>query len=436
MQSWTHASSGHDAVVPSVPLRLDGHADALASGFDAIRAELGIVEAFPPEVLAEVDEVVRRGPRPAATVDLLDVPFLTIDPPGAMDLDQALALERRSGGGFRFRYAIADVAAFVAPGGAIDAEARRRVVTIYLPDRNVPLHPPALSEGAASLLPDTERQALVWTLDLDAAGEPVSVRVERARMRSRRRFTYDEAQARLDREEPLGLLREVGLLREAAEVARGGVSLPIPDQQVVERDDRYRLEFRAPVPTEGWNAQLSLLVGMAAADLMVAGGVGVLRTLPPPSADTIATFRLRAKAVGIAWGEDVSYGDLIRSLDPTIPSHAALVTQAARLFRGAGYVGFDGAAPEGDARQHAAVAASYAHVTAPLRRLVDRFGNEIVLAHCAGIEPPTWRATPCPSCPGSWTRGGTRRTPPTPCLSIWSRPSCSVDAAIGSSGAS
>jgi exoribonuclease R len=118
---------------------------------------------------------------------------------------------------------------------------------------------------------------------------------------------------------------------------------------------------------------------------MLDGGVGVLRTLPPPSDDTVATLRLRARALGVAWTDGRSYAELIRSLDPAIPDHAALLTQAARLFRGAGYV-----APVGAAGIHAAVAAPYAHVTAPLRRLVDRFGNEVVLALCAGHEPPAW----------------------------------------------
>ncbi|MDQ3107823.1 MAG: RNB domain-containing ribonuclease, partial [Actinomycetota bacterium] len=285
------------------------------------------------------------------------------------------------------------VGAFVTPGGALDLEARSRVVTIYLPDERVPLHPPALSEGAASLLPDVDRQALVWTIRLDAEARPTDVRVERALVRSRQRFTYAEVQALLDggrADEPLQLLAEVGRLREQAEIDRGGVSLPIPDQQVVEIDGKYHLEFRAPLAVEGWNAQLSLLTGMCAADLMLAGGVGVLRTLPPPPAETVTTLRQRAAALGVAWPDDAPYASMIRSLDPTKPAHAALLSQAARLFRGAGYLRFDGDPPAGDERLHAAVASPYAHVTAPLRRLVDRFGNEVVLALCAGAEPPSW----------------------------------------------
>jgi hypothetical protein len=82
----------------------------------------------------------------------------------------------------------------------------------------------------------------------------------------------------------------------------------------------------------------------------------------------------------------MTYGDLIRSLDPTVPVQAALLAQSARLFRGAGYVGFDGGAPAGDGALHAAVAAPYAHVTAPLRRLADRYVTETCLALRTGAE--------------------------------------------------
>ena len=388
--------------MPAAPLRLDPTVIASSRragdlGFDAIRAELGVAEVFPPEVLAEAEAAARRGPSVPATADLRDVPFLTIDPPGSMDLDQAMALERTGRGGYRLRYAIADVASFVEAGGAIDAEARRRVVTIYLPDERSPLHPPVLSEGAASLLPGEDRQALVWTFELDSSGAPTSVRVERSRVRSRARFTYEEVQRQLDAgtaEEPLQLLREVGLLREQAEVDRGGVSLPTPEQRVVEIEGRYHLEYRAALPTEGWNAQLSLLTGMAAARLMLDHGVGVLRTLPLPGDDAVRSLRLAARALGVEWPASGAYPDFVRSLDAEEPAHAALLVQAARLFRGAGYLAFGGDGPASPVDEasvmHAAVASPYAHVTAPLRRLVDRFGNELVLAQCAGVEPPAW----------------------------------------------
>jgi len=85
----------------------------------------------------------------------------------------------------------------------------------------------------------------------------------------------------------------------------------------------------------------------------------------------------------------VSYPDRVRELDPNNPREAALLTRAARSFRGAGYEAFfDHQVPEQPL--HGAIAAIYAHVTAPLRRVCDRFANEIVLAHCGGYDAPAW----------------------------------------------
>ncbi len=87
-------------------------------------------------------------------LDRTDLELITIDPAGSRDLDQALHITRGPSGEFVISYAIADVAAFVRPGDPIDLEAHRRGTTLYAPDRRTPLHPPVLSEGAASLLPN------------------------------------------------------------------------------------------------------------------------------------------------------------------------------------------------------------------------------------------------------------------------------------------
>ena len=174
--------------------------DDLEPGFDAVRRELEIPDAFPDEVLGEAASAAARA-APAdpalggrARTDLRDVAFVTLDPPGSRDLDQAFELERRAGGGWRVRYAIADVAAFVVPGGAVDTESWARGMTLYAPDVRVPLHPVALSEGAASLLPDEQRPACVWTIDLDAEGEQVAVDLCRAWVRSRAQLDYPAVQ--------------------------------------------------------------------------------------------------------------------------------------------------------------------------------------------------------------------------------------------------
>ncbi|MDQ1705978.1 MAG: hypothetical protein QOF18_2344 [Frankiaceae bacterium] len=351
----------------------------------ALRAELQLPATFPAEVVAEAESAANAGGL-SAHEDATDVELVTLDPPGSRDLDQAFALSRRAGGGFHFAYAIADVAAFVRPGGAVDAEAHSRGETIYLPDGRVALHPPVLSEGAASLLPGADRPAVLWRLDLDAEGEPTSVDVRRCVVRSRAQLDYPSFERTGG--DLVALLREVGELRQQREGDRGGVSLPVPEQEVVRDGDRWLLDLRAPLPSEGWNAQLSLLTGMTAAKLMLDGGVGLLRTLPPPPTWLIASLRRSALALGVDWPADAKYADVVRGLDATVPAQAALLRLASVLFRGASYVAFDGAPPAQTIQS--AVAAPYAHATAPLRRLADRYVSECCLAACAGRDVPEW----------------------------------------------
>jgi exoribonuclease R len=362
---------------------------ALEAAFAAIRDELGVRIEFPPEVIAAAERAAASPATPPR--DATDVPFVTIDPPGSMDLDQALHIAR-DGDGFRVRYAIADVPAFVEPGGPVDAEALLRGQTIYCPDVHVPLHPPVLSEDAASLLPGEERPAFVWDMRLDAAGGRARSRLYRARVRSVRRYAYEEVQALLDggeAEETLVLLREVGRLRIAEEAARGGASLSMPQQEVhVGEDGTYLLRLRPTVPVEDDNAQISLLAGMVAAAIMIEGRVGILRTMPPAQERDLARFRRSVEALGVPWPQDMAYGAFLRTLDRADPKHLAVVHEATSLFRGAGYTPLDGAVPDGIVQ--AAIAAPYAHVTAPLRRLVDRFGLIVCEALTAGAPVPGW----------------------------------------------
>ena len=97
---------------------------AVRTGLAAVRAELQVPDTFPPQVVAAARSAAPQVP--SRTADATHVPFVTIDPAGSMDLDQALHVERRGGpgGGFRVHYAIADVAAWVPAGGPVDTEAR------------------------------------------------------------------------------------------------------------------------------------------------------------------------------------------------------------------------------------------------------------------------------------------------------------------------
>ncbi len=328
----------------------DGATDAvLRAGIQQLRDELGVDPAFGPEA-EQVAAAAAASPR-LPGLDRTDLELVTVDPPGATDLDQALHLARTdddaAGAGFVVHYAIADVAAFVSAGDAVDRAAHERGETLYGADERVPLHPTALSEGAASLLADQVRPALLWTITLDARGEQRDVRVERALVRSRAQLTYDQVQAAVDdgsASTSLQLLREVGELRLALEVERGGVSLPLPDQEVDVSGETWTLTFRDQIPAEQWNAQMSLLTGFAAASLMLRGRVGLLRTLPPPDPRDVERLRREAEALGIDWPAELRLPGLHPHPRPRAASpggdgrrvHEAAARQRVRRLRRAG----------------------------------------------------------------------------------------------------
>ncbi len=380
----------------------------LRAGFQAVRDEQGVPVGFPLEVAAEAQSMAGGIQPPAAPDggvrrDATELELVTIDPAGSTDLDQAVSIERR-GAGYRVHYAIADVATFVRPGGVIDLEAHRRGVTLYSPDLRTSLHPPVLSEGSASLLPDVVRPAVLWRVDLDSSGQPVEVDVERALVRSRAKLSYGQVQRAIDggtADDALVCLREVGLLRQEREVERGGIDVRVPDQEIEDDGPGYRLAMRAPHPVESWNAQISLLTGMSAARMMLDAGVGIVRTMPPPAAEDYERLRRTAAGLEIDWPLGTTYAELVRDLDPRTPTHAAFLNLVTILLRSAGYtqvlrpVGDD----EPDVLRHAAVASAYAHVTAPLRRLVDRYSTECCLSIAAGATVPDWVMASLPVLP-------------------------------------
>ncbi|MCD4527260.1 RNB domain-containing ribonuclease [Nocardioides sp. cx-173] len=378
----------------------------LREGIERIRGELEVSPDFPPEV-EEAAAAAAAAPR-LPDLDRTDIAFVTIDPEGAMDLDQALHIER-AGDGYVVHYAIADVAAFVSPGDPVDVEAHRRGETLYGADSKVPLHPKVISEDAGSLVEGQVRPALLWTIRVDEVGEGTDVHVERARVRSTAKLSYEQAQRAVDEGtggEVLTLLQEIGELRLARDAARGGVSLPLPEQEIDIQGGRWSLEFRSLLPVELWNSQISLLTGFGAATLMVYGRVGLLRTLPAPDPRDVQRLHRTARALGIEWPAEVLYPDFIRSLDPTQPEQAAMVVASARLLRGSGYVAFDGEVPAEPL--HSALASEYAHVTAPLRRLADRYAGEVCVALCAGEPVPDWVLAALPGLPRTMQQSSQR----------------------------
>jgi len=349
----------------------------LAEGLEAIRTQFQLPAAFPPAAEAEAAEAAKR--RPDQHADRTALPFVTLDPEQSRDLDQAFAIER-NGAELILHYAIADVAWFVPDGGAMDAEAWIRGTSQYLPDGKTPLYPPALSEGSASLLPDGDRPAIVFTVRFDQAGGVRLDGVERALVRSRAKLAYETATA----QELPADFAELATRIEAAERLRGGARVEPPEQEVVSDNGCYRLRFRPQSWAEQRNAALSLATNLAVADALYAAHTGLFRTMDEPMEWAVRRLHHTAKALGIDWPKKEPLQQLELRLDPADHNQAALMIAIRRASPGAAYQPYrDGVKP-----WHAAVAATYVHATAPLRRLADRFVVEAALAVANGRPVP------------------------------------------------
>lgn len=353
---------------------------ALARGLTAIRADFQVPASFPPDVLAAAADAVERPP--SAHRDRTAIPFVTLDPATATDLDQAFWIEA-AGADLLLRYAIADVGWFVEPDRPLDQEAWRRGETLYLPDGKAPLYPPVLSERAASLLPDGERPAVLFHILLDPEGRARLDRVERALIRSRAKLGYETA----DPDALPPLLPSFAARVAAAEAARGASRVDPPDQEVTAAPNGdLTLAFRPRRPVEDQNARLSLACNLAIADALLANRTGLFRVMPEPDAQAVARLRHTAAALGLAWPKEQPLDRFERGLRADHPHEAAMMAAIRRAGRGARYQAYT---PE-TRPWHAAVAAPYAHATAPLRRLADRHVIEAALAVANGRAVPDW----------------------------------------------
>lgn len=347
----------------------------LADGLTAIRAQFQVPESFPPEVLAAAEASARRVPSEHA--DRTALPFVTLDPASSTDLDQAFAIET-AGADLLLHYAIADVAWFVADGDPLDQEAWRRGTTTYLPDGKAPLYPPVLSQGAASLLPDGPRPAVIFTVRVAPDGAVKLDGAERAVIRSRAKLAYATVR---DDELPAGFI-ELAARIDAAEDRRGAARVDPPQQEVeANGGGRYTLRFRPRVPAEDRNAALSLAANLAVADALLAAGTGLFRVMSRPDRRAEVRLRLTAEAFNLNWPAMMPLDQFERQLDGRDPRDAAFMLAVRRAGQGASYAPYR----VGEIPWHAAVAATYCHATAPLRRLADRYVVQAALAIVNGV---------------------------------------------------
>ncbi len=338
---------------------------------------------FRPEAVAEAEAA---GPMPlGARTDLRTLPLVTIDGADARDFDDAVWAEadtdKRNSGGWHIMVAIADVAAYVRPGSALDRDAFDRGNSAYFPDRVVPMLPEALSNGWCSLRPDEDRPCLVAEMWLDAEGSLRKHRFHRALMRSTARLTYEQVQAAHDGQpEPLTApLREsvlaplygaFGALLTARE-KRGTLDLDLPERRVVLADDGTvaAIEARDRLDSHRLIEEFMITANVAAAERLEALRQPCMyRVHDQPDPVKIEALRQILDEFGIR----LAKGQVIRPRILTQVLHKARQLPAARMVNQLVLRAQSQAVYSPANIGHFGLAlARYAHFTSPIRRYAD-----------------------------------------------------------------
>jgi ribonuclease R len=388
---------GHFVVVevdrgrPGQPPRgrvLEGLGDPEAPGVDVlvVLRHYGIPEEFPPEVLAAAADFT-EDPSPAdwqGREDLRDRVVVTIDGETARDFDDAISIERLSGGAFRLGVHIADVAHAVREGGPLDLEAYRRGTSVYYPERAIPMLPERLSNGLCSLRPGVPRLTLSAFLDLDGEGRLLARRFAETVIQSAHRLTYTEVR-RLLAEPGAGDADEYGRVLPAllemhrlmqilyrARRARGSLDFDLPEGDVVLDTDGSMVGV---LPGQRNVAHRLIEEFMIAANEAVALELvshetpALFRVHDPPNPKRLGELREVLAAFGLTLPGDIESlhpGALQEVLEqvhgrPEEPFVSALVLQTMQR-----------AVYDPECRGHYALASThYTHFTSPIRRYPD-----------------------------------------------------------------
>lgn len=346
----------------------------LGEGLARLRERFAVPDEFPPEVFAEAEQMAGRSPD--GHIDWADRPFVTLDPAASTDLDQAFMMEP-AGADLLLHYALADIGWFVPAGGAMEAEAWTRGVTLYLPDGKARLYPPVLSERAASLLPDGPRPAIVVTVRCATDGTVKLEGAVRAVIHSRAKLAYETV-------DMAGVphLTDFSARMKRGEEARGAARVDPPEQEI-ERgaDGHYRLHLRAWRPSEEANSTLSLAANIAIAQALHQAETGLFREMPAPDERAIRRLRQTARGLGLDWPERMTLARFEATVDPRTAPGASFQLAVRRVTGGADYIPYR----PGHRPWHAALGAIYCHATAPMRRLADRYVLEAILAVTNGV---------------------------------------------------
>src|SRR5438093_12224560 len=351
---------------------------ASAPGIDmlSIIRKYHLPAEFPNDVLDQADQISERinARQLEGREDLRKDFIVTIDPDDARDFDDAIQVEKTNSG-WRLGVHIADVAAYVEPGSALDREARRRGNSVYLPDRVIPMLPERLSNGVCSLKPGVDRLTHSVFLHFDKNGVAKSARFTHSVIRSAHRFTYKQAYAilkspRRDQlDERLHLSWELAALLRRKRFEHGGLDLDFPEVKVwIDKNGRpVRLER-----VENDESHQLIEEFMLAANEAVAGQLKKLaiptiyRVHENPDPDKLAEYREFVLSFNYRVGDLTHRAELQRLLASIRgkPEEQALKVALLKSLKRARY----SPQPLG---HYGLAKANYLHFTSPIRRYAD-----------------------------------------------------------------
>ncbi len=362
--------------------------ESLAAGFASIIEQFDLPLRFPEAVLLAADRsVTTRGSSQQPSwqhgrKDMTDLPLVTLDPASSTDLDQAFTL-KRDGKNLVLYYALADVSPFVPIDGMVEKEAWNRGVTIYGVADKLPLYPKVISQNAASLLPDGPRPAVLVVVVIAPDGGLHLRSIDRAVCLSRAKLAYDSVDL-----STLPYLEEFATWMWKAEAERGAIRVDFPQQEVVAdaaTPAGVRLELRIRMQSELVNSALSLAVNIAIGNLFRDARVGLFRVMDDPDPKAIETLRRAAHALHIRWDRAESLRDLQKRMNPENTVHQQFLLDARRAGGRANYALYS----DDKIPWHSAIAATYAHATAPMRRLADRYVLDLAYLLANGESIPS-----------------------------------------------
>ncbi len=356
----------------------------------------GITDDFPDAAIAEADRMKPAGLK--GREDLRDLPLVTIDPADARDHDDAVWAQSdddpANEGGHVLWVAIADVAHYVRPGGALDRAARERGNSTYFPDRVVPMLPDRLSGDLCSLHEGVPRAVIAVRMRIDAAGEKIGQHFVRGLMRSAASLTYEEVQAAQDgrpsdRAGPLldAVIRPLYAAYAALRRARSRrepLDLDLPERRIeLTADGRVAsVNFKERLDAHRLIEEFMVLANVAAAETLAKKRSPLLYRVheePPP--EKLDALRETAQASGLtlAKGQVLKTAHLNRLLDQAAGTeHAELINLSTLRSMTQAYY-----APENYGHFGLALR-SYAHFTSPIRRYAD------LVVHRALISAHRW----------------------------------------------